>query len=149
MSDVTRQVIITARIWISPKDFGGVEFSIPQEWVVTEKYSSYPGGEMESRPESLISEWHTGGLAEYNRRVRITRYVDSYDTYISGEGKEGYVVLLLQPEGGKHPPEECHICVGVGSKMIKNISVIHPTFGEYAVNFTPPGKDLHMPISGF
>ncbi len=23
MSDVTRQVIITARIWISPKDFGG------------------------------------------------------------------------------------------------------------------------------
>ncbi|WP_157200245.1 hypothetical protein [Methanogenium cariaci] len=72
--------------------------------------------------------------------MRITRYVDSYDTYISGEGKEGYVVLLLQPEGGKHPPEECHICVGVGSKMIKNISVIHPTFGEYAVNFTPTRK---------
>lgn len=144
MSEVTRQVVITAHLRISPADFGGVEFGIPQGWVVTEKYNSYPGGEMSACPEYSISEWYTGSLVKYNRMVRITPDVNFSS---SGEGNEGNVVMVLQPENDTHPPDECQIRVSVGSEKINDISVIYPTSGEYMVYFSPSGQDLHIPIS--
>jgi len=133
VSEVTHQVVITAHLWISSKDFGGVEFGIPQGWIVTEKYSSYPDGDINAHPEYSISEWHTGSSVEYNRLVKITPDLNFSSL---GEGNEGYVVLVLQPEDGAHPTEECRILVSIGSEMVNGTSVIHPTFTNYSLNFS-------------
>ncbi len=144
MSEVTRQVVITAHLRISSKDFGGVEFGIPRGWVVTEKCNSYPGGEMDASPGYYISEWYTGSLVEYSRMVKITPDLNFSGL---GEGNEGYVVMLLQPENDAHPPEECHVRVSVGSEKINDISVIYPTSGEYLVNFAPSAQDPGISVS--
>lgn len=144
MGEVTRQVVITAHLWISGKDFGGVEFGIPQGWIVTKKYHSYPDGNMDARPEYSISEWHTGSLIEYTSMVKITPDIN---LSCLDEGNEGYVVMVLQPEDDTAPPEECGIRVGVGSEKIDGISVIHPTYNEYSLNFSSARDDLHVPMS--
>lgn len=53
MSDVTRRVVITAYFGLTQKDFRGVEFYIHKGWIVTEKYTSYPGGEMDECPNTI------------------------------------------------------------------------------------------------
>ena len=136
VSEGTRQVVITAHLWLSSKDFGGVEFGIPQGWVVTEKYSSYPDGDINAHPEYSISEWHTGSSVEYNRLVKITPDLNFSSL---GEGNEGYVVLVLQPEDDTPPPEECRVLVSVGSEMVNNTSVIHSTYNKYSLNFSISG----------
>ncbi|NLO77471.1 MAG: hypothetical protein GX097_03145 [Methanomicrobiales archaeon] len=136
VSEGTRQVVITAHLWLSSKDFGGVEFGIPQGWVVTEKYSSYPDGDIDARPEYYISEWRTGSSLKYTSLVRITPDLNFSSL---GEGNEGYVVLVLQPEDDAHPTEECRILVSVGSEMVNNTSVIHPTYNKYSLNFSLSG----------
>ncbi len=143
VSEVTHQVVITAHLWLSSKDFGGVEFGIPQGWVVTEKYSSYPDGEIDAHPEYSISEWHTGSSVEYDSLVRIRPDLNFSSP---GEGNEGYVVLVLQPKDDTPPFEECKILVGVGSEMVNGTSVIHPTYTKYSLNFSLSGQELHVPI---
>ena len=133
VSEGTRQVVITAHLWLSSKDFGGVEFGIPQGWIVTEKYSSYPDGDIDARPEYYISEWRTGSSLKYTSLVRIRLDIN---VPRPDEGNQGYIILVLQPEDDTPPFEECRILVGVGSEMVNGTSVIHPTFTNDSLNFS-------------
>lgn len=136
MSEVTRQVVITAYFRLTPKDFRGVDFCIPRGWLVTEKFNSYPGGEMGACPDYYIAELYTADTGrEYNRQVIVEPDLRVSHT---GGGNEGYVVVVLQPENDKEPPDECRICVGVGSDG----NVVYPAHGEYSVNFSSSGQEL-------
>ena len=47
--------------------------------------------------------------------------------------------------GDEHPPEEYRIRVSVGSEMKNGTRIIHPTFGEYSVNFSNIKKYPEVP----
>ena len=132
----TRQVVITAHLQISSKDFGGVEFGIPQGWIVKEKYSSYPDGEIDARPEYYISEWRTGSSLKYTSLVRIRLDIN---VPRPDEGNQGYIILVIQSEDDTPPFEECRILVSVGSEMVNGTSVIYPTYTQYSLNFSVSG----------
>lgn len=123
---VAEHAQIVAMIEIDPKDWGGVEIQLTDQWNISSITSSYPEEKKDKTPVDYTSVWTTGGETEHgwNKRIEIGRDTTLWTP--TGGGKGTIVIELDINEENKSTSEEFSMTVGVGSKEKDGIKSVHP-----------------------
>ena len=104
---------IVAWLEIDPDDFGGVSFSFPRGWEVSDIVSDYPQGA--ENPQYYVSCWQTTDTdEEWPLMMQIGH--SKFDSAIAGGG-QGALIFELKPDPSlQEIPESLGILAGAGSR---------------------------------
>ena len=131
IDDSDRYVIISGFVDIKPGYTNAVGFYISDGWEVVERTSSYPNGNMSVNPERYIVTWkHSGGTFE---KVEVGFIVP----HLPYKGNDGVVIIRLEPEDRRTPPDVCNISVWVGSD---GGYIPDSSFGDFSLAFPETEK---------
>jgi hypothetical protein len=129
---IPKHVRIVASIVIDPNDWGGVAFSIPDKWYISNIISSYPVNETQSIPEEFVSTWTTAET-EVEWRARIE--VGKSSSYKPTGGGSGTIVIDIAPDKNAiHQSETFNIAIAVGSDERGSIKIVGPDFIEVPIS---------------
>ncbi len=111
---IAKRIQIVSAIEIDPDDWGGVAFSIPDYWYISNITSSYPEGASQSIIADSVATWTTTNPEFYGWRAFIEVGRDRSSHVPSGGGR-GTVVIDIVPGKNVDQPEILYIGVEAGS----------------------------------
>jgi hypothetical protein len=108
----SRQMQISARVEIDPRDWGGVGFYVPDGWKVSSIHSDYPQGDRQ--PERYTT------ILKFRERAEI--FIGNSQLSADRGGGEGSVVIELEPLSSKTDlagSAEIVIAAGSSGKIVQ------------------------------